>query len=364
MISGWLYPPDSSARREAGLAVAGDRYTVTTGTAAPLTGSLLDLAISDRIGNIPRRFTLPDRSVFETTDNAAVDALLAATGNEDPLAGALYSLESRWQWIGLALLVTLLIGCVTVYWGMPWASRQIAFALPVRAAELISQQTLELLDESILAESALPQEEQERIRAHFADTLLPLQHEAFTYRLHFRKMSDIPNAFALPSGDIVVTDRLVQLADNQAEIDAVLLHEMGHVVHRHGLQQVLHSSFLTIAIVAISGDATATGNLAVALPVFLLQNHYSRDNETEADRYAFEHMIAASIDPANFSRIMAKIGSAADEDGGETGKATADAKNAAATVARYLSTHPPTPERIRMADAYSRQYQGRRAVPE
>jgi predicted Zn-dependent protease len=39
----------------------------------------------------------------------------------------------------------------------------------------------------------------------------------------------------------------------------------------------------------------------------LLENHYSRENESDADRYAFERMIQAGIDPAHFSRIMARI---------------------------------------------------------
>lgn len=358
MISGWLYPADSSARRAAGLSAAGDRFTLTVDGASTIAGDLQDVAISDRVGNIPRRLTLPDRSVFETPDNDAVDALLAATGNEDPLGSILHRLESRWQWIGLALLATLLTGFVTVYWGMPWASRQIAFAMPVKAAEVISEQTLKILDKAILEPSTLPPEEQDRIRAHFTDTLLPLQHESFSYRLHFRDMSGLPNALALPSGDIIVTDRLVELADDQAEIDAVLLHEIGHVVQRHGLQQVLHSSFLTAAIIMVSGDATAMSNIAVALPVFLLESHYSRENETEADRYAFERMIEAGIDPITFSRIMEKIAGDAQADdtkraGGKDDDATEE------TLRRYLSTHPPTPERQRQAQAYSDRFRGR-----
>lgn len=350
---------DSSARQAAGLSAADDLFTITVAPHTQLTGSVRDLQISQRVGNISRKLTLPDRSVFETPDNDAVDALLARSGHDARRAGILHILESRWRWVALATLATLMTVFATVYWGMPWASRQIAFALPVRAAEIISAQTLELLDDSILKESALPAAEQQRIRTHFTDTLLPLQHEAFSYRLHFRNLPYIPNAFALPSGDIVVTDRLVELAGSQAEIDAVLLHEIGHVVHRHGLQQVLHSSFLTFAIIMISGDANATGNLAVALPVFLLESHYSRENESEADHYAFERMLEAGIDPANFSHIMEKISSDADAD-----RPAVDApdSNKDASLLRYLSTHPPTPERLSQAKRYSEIFSIRRTM--
>ena len=354
MIKGWLYPVDSSARSAAGLSADGDRYTITIEGYAPLTGSTRDLVVSQRVGNIPRKITLPDSSLFETVDNDAVDSLLAATGHDAHRAGILHILESRWQWIALALLATLLTGFAAVRWGMPWASKELAFAMPAKATEIISEQTLDLLDQAIFEESSLPEEEQQRIRQHFETALLPLQNGDFNYQLHFRQMSDIPNAFALPAGDIVITDRLIELADSQAEIDSVLLHEIGHVVHRHGLQQVLHSSFLTIAIIMISGDVTATGNIAVALPVFLLESHYSRDNESEADHYAFERMMEAGIDPAHFGTIMEKISSTPGDDAKdkEPGSDEKDEED----LLKYLSTHPTTPERILQAKRYSQAF--------
>jgi Zn-dependent protease with chaperone function len=356
LIKGWLYPADSSARSEAGLSASGDLFTLTCEGQTAVTGGIRELNVSQRIGNIPRKITLPDRSLFETTDNDAVDELLVATGHNARRAGVLHLLESRWQWIAAALLITLFTGYATVRWGMPWTSRELAFAMPASAAGIISEQTLEILDRSVLEKSRLPAAEQQRIRGRFETVLLPLQHENFRYRLHFRRMSGIPNAFALPAGDIIVTDRLIELADNQEEIDAVLLHEVGHVVHRHGLQQVLHSSLLTLAIIAISGDVSATSNVAVALPVFLLQSHYSREDEAEADRYAFERMAEAGIDPVHFSTILEKISRAPDsqsnsEDGNGDRQHDAD-------LLKYLSTHPSTPERRLQAERYSRKFRG------
>jgi Zn-dependent protease with chaperone function len=104
----------------------------------------------------------------------------------------------------------------------------------------------------------------------------------------------------------------------------------------------------------ISGDVTATGNIAVALPVFLLENHYSRENETEADHYAFEHMMEAGIDPAHFGRIMEKI---SDMPEGETeDDASRDDAGKDTDPFRYLSTHPSTPERILQAESYSARF--------
>ncbi len=44
------------------------------------------------------------------------------------------------------------------------------------------------------------------------------------------------NAFALPGGIVIVTDQLMQLAEHDDEILAVLAHEIGHVKHRHVLR--------------------------------------------------------------------------------------------------------------------------------
>ena len=72
----------------------------------------------------------------------------------------------------------------------------------------------------------------------------------------------------MPSGEIIITDKLIEMADNQQEIDSILLHEIGHVVHRHGLQQIIHGSLITIAITMIAGDAAAIEEMVVALPYF------------------------------------------------------------------------------------------------
>jgi Zn-dependent protease with chaperone function len=356
LIIGWLYPVNSSARNEAGLSADGILFTVTPDGEKPTTGSFQDLKFSQRVGNIPRKITLPDHSVFETNDNDAVDALLNASDHGSRRAGVLHTLETRWQWVSIALVTTLMIGFATVRWGMPWASKEIAFSMPAAVTEVISNQTLQILDEAFLEESELPLADQQRIKQHFEEKLLSLQNEDFAYKLHFRNMPDIPNAFALPSGDIVITDRLIELASNQEEIDSVLLHEIGHVVHRHGLQQVLHSSFLTVAIIMITGDITSVNNLAVALPVFLLESHYSRENETEADQYAFDRMIQANMDPIHFSTIMEKISSDPDSEVTEDEDTQDSEDTNMDTVFKYLSTHPSTPERALQAERYSEKF--------
>ncbi len=233
--------------------------------------------------------------------------------------------------------------------------------MPISVSEKVSESTLEILDEYILEPSELPETRQKAIREHFEKKLLSVQSENFHYKLYFRQLQDIPNAFALPSGQIIITDKLIEMADNQSELDSVLLHEMGHVVHRHGLQQIIHGSIVTIAVTMMVGDATAIEEMVVALPVFLLESHYSRHHESEADEYAFKQMVQLGIDPIHFASMFAKIEKLEEgdlEEGDNSGKSD-DSSKSSDTVEGYgefLSTHPSSPQRMQRAREYSAKY--------
>jgi predicted Zn-dependent protease len=130
------------------------------------------------------------------------------------------------------------------------------------------------------------------------------------------------------------------------------------------MQQILHSSLLTMAIILVTGDVTMIENMAVALPVFLLESHYSREDETEADRYAFESMIEAGIDPGHFGEIMQKLGEFDEREADETESSDLtvereDVHKKEKSLLEYLSSHPATEERIRQANYYSALYKKR-----
>jgi predicted Zn-dependent protease len=120
---------------------------------------------------------------------------------------------------------------------------------------------------------------------------------------------------------------------------------------------MLQSSFLSIAIILVSGDVTTIENMAVALPVFLLESHYSREDEREADKYAFESMLRIGVDPVNFSTIMKKLSSYNDQDSDynkESEKPHSHDKQSIDNGAlEYLSSHPATQDRIEQANYYS-----------
>ncbi len=151
------------------------------------------------------------------------------------------------------------------------------------------------------------------------------------YRLELRSSKRLgANALALPSGEVVVTDQLVELAKNDDEIVAVLAHEIGHLRQRHGLRRLLQDSATVLLVAAVTGDLSSIASLATALPAILLQAKYSRDFEREADDFALDYMKRHDISPEAFGAILLRM---------------ERRRGAAADVPDYLSTHPATRER-------------------
>lgn len=303
--------------------------------------SLAEVHISERIGNIPRSLRFPDGGRFETTDNAAIDRLLKQHGLQR-VSQWTFRLESGLRYVLVATLVVA-IGAFSFYrWGIPALARSAAFAMSPSTVASIGQGTLEAMDKLVFRPSALPQETQTRLRARF-DSMAGEQADGFEYQLLFRSGEGLgPNAFALPSGTIVMTDAMVELADNDEELVSVLAHEFGHVVQRHGVRQLIQSSVVAMLVVLITGDASNTAELIAALPALLIEAEYSRKFEREADRFALEYMSAHAIPLVHFSNLMQRLGKVYGEGDKDS-------------VIGFLSSHPPTPERLRMVEQFRAQ---------
>ena len=351
-LKGFWYPAQSSGRFEAELSLGKDGRFHLTQSGETFSGDATELSFSDRLGNIPRKITLPDESVFQTTDNDAVDQWLTENHHENSGSLWMHSLETRWRWIGTAVLGTVVFCYAMIAWGLPWASHKIAFQLPASVGISLSDGTLATMDKLILEPSKLSATKKATIQARFEEIISRIDQEGFIYQLRFRDMPDTANAFALPSGTVVVTDRLVEILENQEQLDAILLHEIGHVVNRHSMRQVIQSSALTVALVMFTGDTSAVDQWAGALPVFLLQSQYSQGFETESDVYAFEQMTKIGIDPVRFAEALTLITDEAYKNSQES-KETADKLE---TALKYLSSHPLTVDRNAMSKEYSERY--------
>lgn len=99
------------------------------------------------------------------------------------------------------------------------------------------------------------------------------------------------NAFALPGGPIFVTRGLMTAINNEAELASVIGHEIGHVTHRHAVEQLSKQQVAQLGLgvgAILSPTVAKLGNVAGA-GLGLLFLKYSRDDEAEADRLGFKY---------------------------------------------------------------------------
>lgn len=114
--------------------------------------------------------------------------------------------------------------------------------------------------------------------------------------------SSIPNAWALPGGKIAINRGLLVEMQSEAELAAVLGHEITHAAARHTAQQMSRAQLLQGLVVATSvvTNDSSYGNLAVGgagVAAQLVSTKYGREAELEADKYGMKYMSTAGYDP-------------------------------------------------------------------
>ena len=146
-----------------------------------------------------------------------------------------------------------------------------------------------------------------------------------------------PNAFALPGGKIGVHTGLFKAAKNQHQLAAVLGHEVGHVMARHGNERVstnlaTQTGLQVLAVVA--GGASKQKQQVLGLlglgAQFGILLPFSRKHESEADQIGLELMARAGFDPRESVTLWENMG-----------------KLGGKKPAEFLSTHPSDAHRIR-----------------
>lgn len=120
----------------------------------------------------------------------------------------------------------------------------------------------------------------------------------------FKVINDsTPNAWALPGGKIAVNRGLLTELHSEAELAAVLGHEIVHAAARHGAQGMERGMILQGAVLAVGAAAAGSGydQLAVggaSLAAGLVNQKYGRDAERESDDYGMQYMARAGYDPS------------------------------------------------------------------
>ena len=159
------------------------------------------------------------------------------------------------------------------------------------------------------------------------------------YKFDFHLLDDnkTVNAFALPGGQIFVTEALARRLNTEGELAGVLGHEIGHVVGRHGAEHIAKQQLaqgLTGAAVLASYDPnnpSSQRNAAIAMVIGNLINmKFGRDDELESDRLGVRFMAEAGYDPRSMIRVMEVL----------------KAAGAGGRQPEFFSTHPNPENRI------------------
>ena len=118
--------------------------------------------------------------------------------------------------------------------------------------------------------------------------------------------SSVPNAWALPGGKIAVNRGLLTELKNEAELAAVLGHEIVHAAARHGAKAQERATMMSAGMQAAQVGAAVGGidaNLAslvlqgAGVGAQMVQQKYGRDQELESDKYGMKYMKKAGYDP-------------------------------------------------------------------
>lgn len=114
--------------------------------------------------------------------------------------------------------------------------------------------------------------------------------------------SGVPNAWALPGGKIAINRGLLTELKSEAELAAVLGHEVVHAAAKHGAQGMTRGTLLQGGLMAatIASSGKEYSNLAqmgASIGAQLINTRYGRDAERESDRYGIKYMVAAGYDP-------------------------------------------------------------------
>lgn len=130
------------------------------------------------------------------------------------------------------------------------------------------------------------------------------------YKYNFYLLSDrrTVNAFALPGGQIFITEALLSLLTSEDELAGVLGHEVGHVLARHSAehlakQQLTKSLVGAVAIGSGSYDTAQIAHLAGSL----VNMKHGRDDELESDTLGLRLMREAGYDPRAMISVMQKL---------------------------------------------------------
>lgn len=320
-ISAQYYDGKTSEKKEVMVKFLENNVLEIDGEGVHFKTTIDDVSFSPRVGNTPRILSFADGGECHSGENDKIDIVLKEKKN---IVSFAHMFESKMRYVVISVVLLILSVTFFLTIGSDIAAKNIARIIPQSIEDKISISTLKTLDKYILKPSNLSQDKKDEFQALFSK----ITKNEKKYTLHFRRGVGA-NAFALPSGDIIITDELIKLSDgNNGMIYGILAHEKGHVVHKHGMQSLIKASIVSAVVTYFTGDISS---LAATLSASMLNASHSRDFEREADSYAKMKMKQENISPKHLAEFFIKLGKK-HHDSNKTDS--------------YFASHPSNQERI------------------
>lgn len=154
-----------------------------------------------------------------------------------------------------------------------------------------------------------------------------------------------PNAWALPGGKIAINRGLLTMLDDEAQLAAVIGHEIVHAAAGHSAAQQARQTFLGMGTMALGAVAQQTeyGGLIMMGTQYgsgALNAHYGRDDELEADEHGVKYMERTGYHPQAAVELQEKFLVLKNGNDGDF-------------MSNLLASHPPSGERVKRNTGYA-----------
>ncbi len=163
----------------------------------------------------------------------------------------------------------------------------------------------------------------------------------YPYQFHVIKKDEV-NAFAIAGGHMYVQTGLVLETDNEAQLAAVIAHELGHAENRHVTQQMTRQYGVSLLTTVLLGNnPSQTKEIVAGLLGNATIMKYSRNAEREADWTAVHLLYRAGYDAMAMADFFRKL--------------KADEERSPGALESLFLSHPMTDDRIAAVEAEIKQ---------
>lgn len=224
------------------------------------------------------------------------------------------------KFLGVIVLFLLAI----YFWFLPFLAERMAKRVPISYEERLGNGMMNALSPGFTIDA----EKTAYINDFFRELNIQSAYSINITVVH----EDVANAFALPGGNIVVYDKIIEGMDSYASLAALLSHEFTHVDKRHATRSIFRKLASSLFISFIFGDVGTIGNTIVSNADDLKGLSYSRNLEKEADLDGLKILSDRQIDCNGFIQLFNQLELETDATGQH--------------IAEWRSSHPDLERRI------------------